>query len=401
MSKDTASKDIGTEPTQMKPVDKVRRLGQEAKQKREQEEAELQAQKTKDYQELQEHLQTAIETLEARRQELKEVQDGLNEIVDIEKDGIMTDDLKQLRTELEESKKILEDKINEDESAIKELKADPLYVEMAAVKAAANVEAQRVEAQERESQRKQEEREKIQRTLENLDTLIVEISSAIEVAKKRESDIRAVRAKKEELQKRMEGLAESIETDIGAFLYALPEKQQRAIATAVTSALESGVAMFRSRITGDHIAFRPSANTMSAWFEAWREKVTPSVIPFTDRPLRALLAFEGDERLDQFRKQQELKQKLTDEETALFADRGETNVKFIENFLAPDSTASTLDFDALSALRHTNDEHKDEVIHKLRKLNDLRNNFDLLLSSVGDPHYRQYDQSQFKRSYLG
>lgn len=396
------SQESKDQPEKISPAEKARRLALEAKEKREREEGERRAQKAEQYRELKERLQIAGEALAGKRQELKEVQDGLNEIVDIEKGGLMSDDLQELRVQLEGSKEVLEAKIREDEQAIQAMEADPLHVEIAATESAAKAEADRVQAAEKESSRKKEALEKIEHAVKNLDTAIREISSAIKVAEKREEDIRSLRADKKKLEKEKEDLEKSIETDIGGLLYVLPEKQQKGIADAVAEARKDGITIYGSNV-GYHenrTAYRPGATTMTEWFAAWREKVTPSFLPFVDKPLRALLAFEGDARLEKFRGLQGQLQELTDKEKALFADREKTNVAYIERFLAPDSAPSALDDASLHLLRFADGVDKEAVREKLRRLIELRSKFTIVLTDVGGERYRRYENSKFRSLWL-
>lgn len=396
------SQDTKDQLEKISPAEKARRLAREAKEKREREEGERQAQKAEKYSELKERLRAAGEVLAEKRQELKEVQEGLNEISDIEQEGLVTDDLTELRAQLEGSKAALEAKIAEDERAIQAMEADPLHVEMAAVESAAKAEDDRVQAAEQESLRKKEALEKIERAVTNLDTVIREISSAIKVAEKHEEDIRSLRAEKKKLEKERDELAKGIETDIGGLLYVLPEKQQKAISDAVAAAKEKGVTIYGSDVGyhENHIAYRPGATTMTEWFAAWREKVTPSFLPFVDKPLRALLAFQGNARLEKFRGLQGQLQELTDKENALFADRKETNIAYIERFLAPGSATSALDDASLQLLRLADGVDREAVREKFRKLSELRSKFIIVLTDLGDERYRRYENSRFRNLWL-
>ena len=280
------SKEINDPSEKILPAEKARRMAREAKEKREQAEVELHTQKTEQFRELKDRLRMAGEAMAQRRQELREVQDGLNEIVDIEQEGPLTDDLKELRAELERTKVAFEGKLNEEELAIQGVEADPLYVEMDAVETAAKDEANRLLNQERATLRKKEALERTERTVRNLDAVILEISSAINVAEKREEDIRSLRKDQEKLKDQMKVPSGQMEVDLGGLLYVLPEKQQHAIAQAVEEARTHGAVIYASEIHDreSRIGYRPAASSMSAWFSAWREKVTPSFLPFVDRP---------------------------------------------------------------------------------------------------------------------
>jgi hypothetical protein len=384
------------------PAERARGLAQKAKEKREQQEGEQQARKAERYSDLKERLRVMGEALAEKRRELKEVQDGLNEIRDIEQEGTVTDELTELRVQLEGDKAALEEKMREDEQAIQAVETDPLYVEMIALEFAATSEAERVHAEAQGALRKKEAAERAERAGANLDTVIREISSAIEVAERRERDIRTLRAEKEKLEKEKGELEKDVETDIGELLYALPEKQQRGISEAVIKARTSGSTIYASNVgIGERrMVDRPAASTISEWFSAWRESVAPSFFIFLDKPLRALLAFESDARLEKFRGLQGKIQELTDKERTLFDDRKKTNSAYIERFLAEDSAASTLDEASLQLLRSGDGLDKTATREKLQKLTELRSRFTILLADVGNDRYRQYNDSRFRNLWL-
>ena len=396
------SKEINDPSEKILPAEKARRMAREAKEKREQAEVELHTQKTEQFRELKDRLRIAGEAMAQRRQELREVQDGLNEIVDIEQEGPLTDDLKELRAELERTKVAFEGKLNEEELAIQGVEADPLYVEMDAAETAAKDEANRLLNQERATLRKNEALERTERTVRNLDAVILEISSAIKVAEKREEDIRSLRKDKEKLKDQMKVPSGQMEVDLGGLLYVLPEKQQHAIAQAVEEARTHGAVIYASEIHDreSRIGYRPAASSMSAWFSAWREKVTPSFLPFVDRPLRALLAFEADPRLDHVRELQVQLQALTEREEAMFADRKNTNIACIEHFLAPDSDVAALDDASLQLLRDVDEKEKVAAREKIQRLAELREKFDIVLVDLGDERYRRYLNSPLPRLSL-
>lgn len=391
MSQESQGKD-----EKISPAEKARRLAREVKAQREEEEHALKNQKVEQYSELTARLQNMREALVIKRQDLQEVQEGLREIDYAEKEGLMSDALTELRAQLKVDLIALEAQIQEDALAIEAIEADPLLVEMTAIESASKAEADRISVIEQESRRKKEAIEQVAHAIENLDTIICDISAAMKIAEKREERIRSLREEKAKMDKQYAELAKTIEKDVDGLLAQLSEKHQRAIADAVAEALKhhATIAASSRPFQEARPGFRPAASTLSEWFSAWREQVTPSIVPFVDKPLRTLRAFEHDERLEKARVLLGEVKELTDTINALFDERKKTNVAYIERFLAPEAALSSLET-SLHTLRIAQGIDKKDVNGKLLQLSTLRSKFPILLTDVQDEQYRQYDRSKF------
>lgn len=388
-----------TKEQRLSPAEQARRLALVAKQKHEQEAREHQAKKTEQYEELKKRLQIARNALTKKRQDLKEVEDGLAEIADIDKEGIMSDDLEKLRIDLVGQKATLETRIREDEQAIADMEADPLHVEMKAAESAAKIEADRVQAAQSESRRNQELREQLERAVAKVDKVVRDISLAIRVAQKHTEDMNALQEEKEQLEGEMGRLTNDIKVDVAVLLHALPEKQELAIADAVEETRQKGKVIYggEQSLRDNRVVSVPAVISMSEWFAAWREKVTPSIFPFLDKPLRAVLAFEGDARLEKMRELQKKLQTLIEGKNQRIAVQKRTNTKFIDGFLAEDSAASTLNDDLSLLRRFAKGEQMEVVNEQIGKLDNLRRTFNILLTDVGDERYQLYKESPFAK----
>lgn len=382
----------------LSPKDGGGNLVREIKGKIRQEKERKQADRAAQYLDLKERLQTIKSALVKKRRELDGIQEGFNDIVNTEGKGIEPEKLKIFFAPLEEKKARLEVGIKKDEQAINAIENNLLFVEFAKAESAAKAEEVRKQIVEQEARKKEEKLKKTENTMKNLDTIIREISLAIEAATEREKKIISLRAEREKLEDDKKVLGEVIEADVNNLLNALSEKRQKAIADALQEARKKGVSIYTSDIhfqESRSVLYRPLASTMSEWFAAWRDEVTPSAIPFLDRPLRALRAFEKDTQLERFRKLQEKIENLLNNERGLFADRKKINTDFIKKFLAPDSIFSaTINRGSLRLLR--DDETKEQTVKKkFAELDNLRKKMDVLLFDIGDNLYGQYRQSWF------
>lgn len=388
------SQETGGAGERLSPAEKARKLAAKAKEQLAREEAERQAEKVGRLREIESKIKETREALADQRRELKEVQDGLNEIADVEKDGVMSDELLELRGQLEADKEAIAGRVRELEEAARTLESDPLHAEMAeATRVVEEEQAQAAAAAEAERAQR-EKKEMLESGMRRLETAISKLETALQVAQQRETDIRSLRAEQEQLVKQLNQLAKTVETDIGGVLYAIPEKQQRAIEQAVREARTDQPIHSASGFSGDNgIVYRPSATTMSTWFEAWRKRVTPSLLPFTDRPLRALIAFSEDPRIAAVEEQQGKISKLTEQVDALFADRKATNTKFAESLLAPDSKIMGLDFATLRDLRYSDGIDKKKLREDLLRLAECRKKLDFLLTDVDTELYNQIKKS--------
>jgi myosin heavy subunit len=375
------------------PAEKARLLAEKAQKERAQQEQQAREERFQGYVELRDRLKALEDRSTGLERELLSIQEGLDEIARVAESGTMSDELKDLQNQLEVSRNELEvEKINLDLDK-QEIENNPLYTEGQEIEKIQEAdEAQKQREQETERAQK-ESRERIEQLIRGVDLAIHEMTEALKVAETREGDIRALRGEKTVLEQKKQELSKGLETDIAGVLYVIPEKQQQAIQEAVTKARETGTRIYTSDIGAfdQRFVHRPAAGTMSEWFSSWKEKVTPSFLPFADKPLRALLAFATDPRLGELQTVDAQSTVLTEKEKALFADRQETNIAFIERFLA--QTAPLLNFSSLNEIRRADNLDQDLVGEKLRKLAQVSKGFSLLLADVGSERYRQFEQS--------
>lgn len=382
-----------TQPGKMSPAEKARQLAQEAAAKREQEAQAKKEQQAERYGNLQEQLVEAGEVLASKRKELSEVQEGLDEIAAIEQGSPLSSELVELRAQLEESKKTLTSEVEEASRVVQSTEADPLFAEFAAAELAEKAEAARVQAEAEEAQRKQEQRDKYKRIFESLDETIREITRAIRVAESREQDIVELREDKKKLEKERDELAKGIEGDVAGLLSALPEPVRVKIDLRVYEAQKGGKRIDGSsgQAQNGRMEYRPAGTTVPEWFAAWRENVTPSFLPFLDKPLRALRDFEGDPRLGEMRGIVERLQELSDKENALFADRKDTNNLFMKRLLGPNSGLMTLNRVDWEMLRHSEGVDQQALQGKLQSLRNFKEKSPLLTADVDDELSKKYN----------
>ncbi len=374
------------------PVERARRLALKEKERQEREATERKEAKTVLYREIEERLKATEELIVGRQQELKEVQDGLDEIANIANGGLMTTELADLRAELDADKAGLIERIRADQRLVQELLKDPIYIEMTEAAEAAAAEVARVKAAEAETEAKNVERAKVRKTLKDIFTLSQEVKTAFEAARARELEISSLREDIVRQERERDSLDGHIRDFIGRAFYELPDKQRLAIERVVDEA-EGGKNIVFSRRSVRDGRMVPSGHSVAEWYGTWHDKVTPGW--FGDKALRGLRALENDPRIGQMQTVMAKLNELYDTQTALVEARNKTNTEFVQRFVAPDSIASSIDVKALSDLRNSNSAGRNEVDSCVKELADIRREINILLTGISPELDAQFRQSKF------
>ena len=340
---------------------------------------------------LRERLATAELAVTDKQREIAEIQSGIDAIRDEEKKGPLSGELLALEDELTRDLWTEQEALASLERARDVISGSPAYREILeeeqAAREAEEAERARAEVEEKEA-RYQTMRQEI---FDGLARLTREAAEAVRVGKEENEGIKKLRKDREKLEKDYKPQAQAFERKVQETFYAVPEKQRNLIEDAYREAKES---VYHTELQGRGDRFTiPAARSFTRWLDMWRNKVTPSPIPFFDKPLRALLALEASPELAALKPLWEAIDASHEKDANTFRERDKRNQAFAARFMAEDSPIRyATDYKVRDSLRYEDRTSLDTAIQELRRVTHDRD-FHFAINGVGNDLYREMQKS--------
>lgn len=343
-------------------------------------------------------IEAAKLNLSESERQLNEVRDGLNAVSDLEVSGApITREIEEIKAQLLIDRDKHTGEIREIGLQIEALQKDPAYLEVTAAKEAEKKEAERKEKEKANAAREKENKEAAEQYLKDIDAFVNEVTEAVRIAKQREQEIGVIQKEKGALYNQIKPLEDKIENELDKLLDKMPHDQLAAIREAVAEAKKTVTIYDSSRSRIPH----PAAESLPQWYGAWKNVVKPWPLPFADKPLRALLAFEEDPQIAEHAKLRSQIKEFDRKAAELFADRKKTNSAFMEKFLADGGPASTIP-KIVQKLRDQTYPYvnKDEANQRIASLSTTRKDLrSYLVADVGNEAFYAYENSTFQKMY--